>query len=122
MKRAHAAAALVLLSGCTAILGVGDDPKDAVKIFCGCDEIRNILSHEPDCVGYLGGKLAAASEDDRSAWLKKYGEDCSHCPDAPACYYMLPMCVRLHESCKSAEECCAYTPGGTVTCTNGTCE
>ena len=99
---------------CANVLGVANDPTDAVVALCGCPVVSKAVA---DCEQTLDTRIALATSDVRAAWLSNYTTaDCTLCENAPHCFYLAPTCVTSGNPCTSDLECCSWVSVPPVGC------
>jgi hypothetical protein len=110
VKVGHALAALVLLAvaglqaSCVAVLGIEEEPVDAVAKLCGC-VAEDYPGGKPSCITTLTGRLNNATETTRAEWLGRYIDQCAKCGDAWKCIQASPTCS--DNACDSSLQCCS---------------
>ena len=55
---------------CALVLGVQDDPTDAIAALCACDEVMKLAG--TDCLSTLGARFSGSLPSVRTTWLQEY--------------------------------------------------
>jgi hypothetical protein len=104
--------ATLLVIGCAALIDGEDDVTSIAVDFCKCGEDESLEGAWPgeDCVAHVEGRLAAATDEVRRAWLDAYAKnDCGTCTNPEGrkiCKSAAPICAAVGGSCQRTDLCC----------------
>lgn len=104
-------AVAALQASCVSAFGVDESSlHDAIHDMCGCP----LLDGVETCEATLTARMNGASTTVQSAWLARYVEKCTDCPNVLQCMSESPTCSK--DKCKRDEECCTVTGPGKAKC------